>query len=419
METIIFLDHLKQNVLKNYGKAYTLDMTFTRGSPEAATLLASGQADLATLASGAFATTIDKNAVSGGMTIIADNYQDGHPGHATNTFFVLKDSPIKTITDLKGKKIAINAFGSAVDLVLRVVLKKDGIDPRRDVQIVEVAFPNIGAGHSREARRLRRAGHSVPAGRSSQGRPARAVHRRRRVGPGLGHLPGRDQRISERAMRRPCAASSPTMSQGLAWYYDPANRDQGDRDHRRLHQVAEGRAGFRTSPPRATTIRDPNGCVSAGGDPEADRRHGREKLIDRRIDVAKYINLSLPAEAVRDLTHRQDRDPRSPRPTRRTTARCPHSGRRLSPSSEGEFVSIVGPSGCGKSTLLYMVGGFLDADGEVLVDGTPHHRPGHRPRRRVPGIRAVSLAHRAREHRVRAGARRHAAGRARGDHRTG
>src|ERR1700761_4630828 len=31
METIIFLDYFKQNVLKNYGKVYTLDMTFTRG----------------------------------------------------------------------------------------------------------------------------------------------------------------------------------------------------------------------------------------------------------------------------------------------------------------------------------------------------------------------------------------------------
>ena len=37
--------------------------------------------------------------------------------------------------------------------------------------------------------------------------------------------------------------------------------------------------------------------------------------------------------------------------------------------AEGEFVSIVGPSGCGKSTLLYVVGGFLAAEGEVLVDG--------------------------------------------------
>src|SRR3954447_8450229 len=60
METIIFLDYLKQSVLKNYGKSYTLEMTFTRGTPEAATLLASGQADLATLSFSAFATVIAK-----------------------------------------------------------------------------------------------------------------------------------------------------------------------------------------------------------------------------------------------------------------------------------------------------------------------------------------------------------------------
>ena len=44
--------------------------------------------------------------------------------------------------------------------------------------------------------------------------------------------------------------------------------------------------------------------------------------------------------------------------------------------NEGEFVSIVGPSGCGKSTLLYVVGGFLAADGEVVIDGSPIEGPG-------------------------------------------
>src|SRR6201996_251396 len=145
METIIFLVYVKQNVLKNYGKAYTLDMPFTRGTPEAAVLLAAGQADIATLSGPAFANIIVKDAVPSGLTIISDNYQDGHPGNATNSFVVLKDSPIKSVTDLKGKKIGINAFASAVDLALRVVLKKNGIDPRRDVEIVEIAFPNIAS----------------------------------------------------------------------------------------------------------------------------------------------------------------------------------------------------------------------------------------------------------------------------------
>ena len=145
METIIFLDYMKENVLKDYGKSYELDMTFTRGTPEAATLLAAGQADLGTLAFSTFATAIAKDAVPGGLTIISDNYQDGHPGNATNTFFVLNDSPIKAVADLRGKKVGINAYGSAVDLVLRVVLKKNGMDPKRDVQIVEVNFPNMAA----------------------------------------------------------------------------------------------------------------------------------------------------------------------------------------------------------------------------------------------------------------------------------
>ena len=43
---------------------------------------------------------------------------------------------------------------------------------------------------------------------------------------------------------------------------------------------------------------------------------------------------------------------------------------------EGEFVSIVGPSGCGKSTLLYVVGGFLQAEGKVLVGGRAIDGPG-------------------------------------------
>ncbi len=48
------------------------------------------------------------------------------------------------VADLRGKRIGINAYGSAVDLALRVRLKKEGMDPKKDVQIVEIAFPNIG-----------------------------------------------------------------------------------------------------------------------------------------------------------------------------------------------------------------------------------------------------------------------------------
>ena len=115
METVIFLDWMKEKVLKRHDKDYTVRMTFTRGTPEAAALLAAGQADMATLAFSTFATAILKDAVPGGLTIVSDNYQDGVPGYANNTYFVRDDSPIKQVADVRGKKVGINAFGSAVE----------------------------------------------------------------------------------------------------------------------------------------------------------------------------------------------------------------------------------------------------------------------------------------------------------------
>jgi sulfonate transport system substrate-binding protein len=144
METLIYLDWMQKNVLKRYGKDYAVDMTFTRGTPEAATLMAAGQADMATFSFAVFALSVLKQTVPAGVTIVSDNYQDGFPGYAGNTMFVLEDSPIKSVKDLKGKKLAINAYGSAADMSVRVKLKQEGLDPRNDVNIVEIAFPNIG-----------------------------------------------------------------------------------------------------------------------------------------------------------------------------------------------------------------------------------------------------------------------------------
>src|SRR5207244_330103 len=56
IEIMIFQEWMQKNVLRAYEKEYTLDMTFTRGTPEAATLLAAGQADMATLSPPVFAT---------------------------------------------------------------------------------------------------------------------------------------------------------------------------------------------------------------------------------------------------------------------------------------------------------------------------------------------------------------------------
>ena len=81
---------------------------------------------------------------------------------------------------------------------------------------------------------------------------------------------------------------------------------------------------------------------------------------------------------------------------------------------EGEFVSIVGPSGCGKTTILNMIAGFLASQrgrDPARRQAGERSRPG--PRRRVPVVRVVSVAHGSRQRRLRTENARRAQGRAR------
>lgn len=36
---------------------------------------------------------------------------------------------------------------------------------------------------------------------------------------------------------------------------------------------------------------------------------------------------------------------------------------------EGKFLCLLGPSGSGKSTILHSIGGFLDHQGQIIIDG--------------------------------------------------
>jgi ABC-type nitrate/sulfonate/bicarbonate transport system substrate-binding protein len=54
------------------------------------------------------------------------------------TYQLVTRPEIKTAADLKGKKLGISRFGSAADFGLRVMLRRLGIDPARDVTILQI-----------------------------------------------------------------------------------------------------------------------------------------------------------------------------------------------------------------------------------------------------------------------------------------
>lgn len=132
----------KPELLKHYGKSYTMEPVHFAGSAPEITALATGDLDIATLAASSFAAAIE-NAKMTDLRVIGDENQDGIEGWYSSQFFVLKDSPIKTIENLKGKVLASNAIGGGLDVSIRAMLRKHRIDDKRDVTIIEGAFSGL------------------------------------------------------------------------------------------------------------------------------------------------------------------------------------------------------------------------------------------------------------------------------------
>ncbi|HKD27115.1 MAG TPA: ABC transporter substrate-binding protein [Xanthobacteraceae bacterium] len=134
----------KKDLAKNLGKSYQLEITRFAGTPPMITALAAGELEIADLTYPTLPIAI-QNAGMDDLRVIADEFQDGNAGFYSNEFMVLADGPIKKVEDLKGKAVAVNAGGSAVDIAMRAMLRKHGLEDKRDYTIVEAPFPTMRA----------------------------------------------------------------------------------------------------------------------------------------------------------------------------------------------------------------------------------------------------------------------------------
>lgn len=138
LTTLMFL---RPDLAPHAGKTYIPELIHFAGTPAEMTAFATGQLDCGALAFSTFALGI-VNAGMDDLRVISDEFQDGVPGYQTNPFDVRNDSGIKTVEDLKGKVIATNQNGSAIDMALLAMLAKHHLNPSRDVTIIEVRFPD-------------------------------------------------------------------------------------------------------------------------------------------------------------------------------------------------------------------------------------------------------------------------------------
>jgi ABC-type nitrate/sulfonate/bicarbonate transport system substrate-binding protein len=126
----------RPDLAKNQGKAYALDATRFTGSDKRSQAFAAGAIDLASSSANGVIF-----AAAEGVTakIIASVSRESPRGFSTG-YYVRAGSPIKSVTDIKGKIVGINGFMTSGHLWLRAALEKNGLADS-DVTIAPVPFP--------------------------------------------------------------------------------------------------------------------------------------------------------------------------------------------------------------------------------------------------------------------------------------
>ena len=134
----------KKDLARHFGQSYVFEPVHFAGTPPMVTAIANNEVEIGNLAFSTLPIAI-KNAGMEDIRIIADDFEDGVEGYWTIRFAVLKDGPIKKVEDLKGKVVATNAEGSAVDVAMKAMLHKRGLENRRDYTVIEAPFPAMKA----------------------------------------------------------------------------------------------------------------------------------------------------------------------------------------------------------------------------------------------------------------------------------
>ncbi len=125
------------NVYRHYGKSYVVEPVKLAGGGATLTALATGNTDLSTMGPQALVLGLVNAKLD--LRVIASQIATEVPGYRQTYFWVDKHK-IKTIDDLKGKIIGVNARGSNIDAAAEVILSKRGFASPRDYDMIELPF---------------------------------------------------------------------------------------------------------------------------------------------------------------------------------------------------------------------------------------------------------------------------------------
>lgn len=288
----------KPEILKHKGKSYDVELVRFQGTPPMIQALAAGELDIALFAYSSFAIAV-QNAGMQDLRVIADEAQEGVEGYYSSPFMVLKDGPVKKVEDLKGKVVATVGAGAAVDIAMRAMLKKHGLEDKRDYTVVEAGFPNMKAMLAEKKvdlissvqpfsldPELNKIANILFTVKDGLGGPAEFVVWAAREG----------------FLQKNKAAMNDLMedsARALHFYMDPKNRDALLEVATRVSKLPA--AAFSTMYTKNDLYRDPDFVPNLDTLQRAIDVQQDVGLLKNKLDVKKYADLSFVEEAKKRL----------------------------------------------------------------------------------------------------------------------
>ncbi len=132
------LPHAPKGIYKHYGKSYVIKPQRMRGSGPALQAVAAGEISFGGMSAQALVRGVKKAKLD--LVGIANVMSSNVKGYGSTGFFSLAGK-FKSLKELKGKVVAVNAIGSSIDAAVIAQFGKVGMKAGRDFQVVEVRFP--------------------------------------------------------------------------------------------------------------------------------------------------------------------------------------------------------------------------------------------------------------------------------------
>jgi NitT/TauT family transport system substrate-binding protein len=287
----------KKDLAQHMGKSYTLEAARYQGTPQMITAIANNELEVSNLAYSSLAIAIE-NAGLDDLRVIADEFQDGVAGYYSSQYYVRKDSGINKVEDLKGKVIGTNGGGSAIDIAIRAMLHKHGLEEKRDYTMLEGPLPAM------PAMLLEKKADLIPAVLPFSFNPklkeeGKVLFEQREI---LGVTQMIVWTARKSFIDKNRAALVDFMEDMLRitrWYADPANHDEVAKIASNITKAPPERFGWLFT--KQDTYRDPNlipNLEALQRNIDTTRELG---FVKKKIDINKYADLSLVKEAAKRL----------------------------------------------------------------------------------------------------------------------